>query len=67
MVKMRTPRLSGHGGRWSAACGTIHAVWLWRRLRMFTVAEMPERIDSTIVLALTFILWFCVLPLIALM
>jgi putative NADPH-quinone reductase/1,4-dihydroxy-2-naphthoate octaprenyltransferase len=51
---------------WSAAFGTVHAIWLWRRLRRFTVAEMPERIDSTIVLALTFILWFCVLPLIVL-
>jgi hypothetical protein len=25
---------------------------------------MPERIDGTIILALTFILWFCVPPLI---
>jgi hypothetical protein len=27
---------------------------------------MPERIDGAIILALTFILWFCVPPLIAL-
>jgi 1,4-dihydroxy-2-naphthoate octaprenyltransferase len=51
---------------WSAAGGAIHAVWLVRRLRRFTAGEMPERIDSAIVLALTFILWFCVPPLIAL-
>lgn len=30
-------------------------------------AEMPERIDSTIFLALTFNIWVCVLPLIVLM
>lgn len=51
---------------WSAAGGAVHGVWLWRRLRQFTAGEMPERIDGTIVLALTFILWFCVPPLIAL-
>ena len=44
----------------------MHAVWLWRRLRRFTAGEMPERIDGAIVLALTFILWFCVPPLIIL-
>ena len=52
---------------WSAAGGAVHAVWLLRRLRRFTAAEMPERIDGAIVLALSFILWFCVPPLIALM
>ncbi len=51
---------------WSAAAGAVHGVWLWRRLRRFTTGEMPERIDGDIVLALTFILWFCVPPLIAL-
>ena len=51
---------------WSAAGGAVHAVWLLRRLRRFTAGEMPERIDGAIVLALTFILWFCVPPLIAL-
>jgi 1,4-dihydroxy-2-naphthoate octaprenyltransferase len=52
---------------WSAAAGAVHGVWLWRRLRRFTVSDMPERIDGTIVLALTFMLWFCIPPLIALM
>ena len=51
---------------WSAAGGAVHAVWVLRRLRRFTAGEMPERIDGAIVLALTFILWFCVPPLIAL-
>ena len=51
---------------WSAAGSAVHALWLWRHLRRFTVAEMPERIDGTIVLALTFMLWFCVPPLIVL-
>ncbi len=51
---------------WSAVGGAIHAVWLLRRLRRFTTGEMPERIDGAIVLALTFILWFCVPPLIVL-
>ena len=51
---------------WSAAGGTIHAVWLSWRLRRFTAGDMPERIDGEIVLALTFILWFCIPPLITL-
>ena len=51
---------------WSAAGGAVHAVWLLRRLRRFTAGEMPERIDGAIILALTFILWFCVPPLIIL-
>jgi len=51
---------------WSAAGGAVHGVWLWRRLRRFTLDPMPERIDGVIVLALTFTLWFCVAPLIAL-
>jgi 1,4-dihydroxy-2-naphthoate octaprenyltransferase len=51
---------------WSAAGGAIHGAWLFRRLRRFTTREMPERIDGAIVLALTFMLWFCIPPLIAL-
>ena len=51
---------------WSAAGGAVHAVWLVRRLHRFTTGEMPERIDGAIILALTFILWFCVPPLIIL-
>ena len=52
---------------WSAAAGAVHGLWLGRRLSGFLRADMPERIDGAIVLALTFILWFCVAPLIALM
>ena len=37
-----------------------------RRLHRFTAGEMPERIDGSIALALTFILWFCIPPMIAL-
>lgn len=51
---------------WSAAGGAIHAAWLVRRLHRFTAGEMPERIDGSIALALTFILWFCIPPMIAL-
>ena len=51
---------------WSAAGGSVHGAWLWHRLRRFSHAEMPQRIDGSIALALTFILWFCVPPLIVL-
>ena len=47
----------------AAAC---HAVWLWRRLHRLFARDLPERIDGAIVLALTFILWFCVPPLVVL-
>ena len=52
---------------WSAAGGTVHAAWLWRRLHRLAARNLPERIDGPIVLALTFILWFCVPPLVVLM
>jgi 1,4-dihydroxy-2-naphthoate octaprenyltransferase len=51
---------------WSAAGGAVHAIWLWQRLRRLANGKLPDRIDGPIVLALTFILWFCVPPLIAL-
>ncbi|MDG5974673.1 NAD(P)H dehydrogenase (quinone) [Hydrogenophaga taeniospiralis CCUG 15921] len=51
---------------WSAAGGTLHAIWLWRCLYRLANGELPDRIDGPIVLALTFILWFCVPPLIVL-
>ena len=51
---------------WSAAGGTVHAIWLWRCLHRLANGQLPGRIDGPIVLALTFILWFCVPPLIVL-
>ena len=51
---------------WSAAGGALHAVWLLRHLSRFTAGPIPERIDGSILMALTFILWFCIPPLIAL-
>jgi 1,4-dihydroxy-2-naphthoate octaprenyltransferase len=52
---------------WSAVGGAIHAAWLWRRLQRLVAEDIPERIDGPIVLALTFILWFCMPPLVVLM
>jgi 1,4-dihydroxy-2-naphthoate octaprenyltransferase len=51
---------------WTVGGGSVHAAWLLLRLHRLTSGEIPERIDGTIALALTFILWFCVPPLIAL-
>ncbi|MBT9596717.1 MAG: NAD(P)H-dependent oxidoreductase [Vitreoscilla sp.] len=53
---------------WGATGGALHALWLWDRLRRYTSTgnAMPERIDGTLVRALSFTLWFCVPPLIAL-
>jgi hypothetical protein len=51
---------------WSAAGGTLHAIWLWRCLHRLANDKLPDRIDGPIVLALTFMLWFCVPPLIVL-
>jgi putative NADPH-quinone reductase/1,4-dihydroxy-2-naphthoate octaprenyltransferase len=52
---------------WSAAGGTLHAIWLWRCLHRLANSNLPDRIDGPIALALTFILWFCVPPLIVLL
>ena len=38
----------------------------WERLRRLRATPMPERIDTSIVLALTFMLWFCIPALIVL-
>ncbi len=51
---------------WSAAGGAVHATWLWRCLHRLNSGKLPDRIDRPIVLALTFMLWFCVPPLIVL-
>ncbi|MGS5087287.1 hypothetical protein ACVC7V_12380 [Hydrogenophaga sp. A37] len=45
---------------WSVAGGSLHAIWLWRGLHRLANDQLPDRIDGPIVLALTFILWFCV-------
>lgn len=47
---------------WSVLGGMLHALWLASRLRRFTHVAMPERIDSLLAIALSFILWFCVPP-----
>jgi 1,4-dihydroxy-2-naphthoate octaprenyltransferase len=52
---------------WTVVGGAIHAVWLWRCLQRLVAKDIPERIDGPIVLGLTFILWFCVPPLVVLM
>jgi len=62
LTRMDTAPLLG----WSAAGGAVHAAWLWRRLHRLKKGNLPDRIDGPIVLALTFILWFCVPPLIVL-
>jgi putative NADPH-quinone reductase/1,4-dihydroxy-2-naphthoate octaprenyltransferase len=51
---------------WGVLGGSVHAAWLWRRLHRLSRHPMPGRIDSVIVLALSFMLWFCVPPLIVL-
>ena len=48
------------------SAAALRAVWILWRLRQFTAGEMPERIDGAIAMALTFILWFCIPPLIVL-
>jgi len=51
---------------WSATGGAVHALWLWRCLQRLAKGPLPDRIDGPIVLALTFMLWFCLPPLIVL-
>jgi putative NADPH-quinone reductase/1,4-dihydroxy-2-naphthoate octaprenyltransferase len=62
LTRLDTPALLG----WSAAGGALHAIWLWRCLGRLANETLPDRIDGPIVLALSFILWFCVPPLIVL-
>jgi 1,4-dihydroxy-2-naphthoate polyprenyltransferase len=56
---------------WGVAGGTVHAAWLWKRLRdllrHLSRQAMPGRIDAVIAIALSYILWFCIPPLIVLM
>jgi hypothetical protein len=42
------------------------ATWLWRCLHRLDGGKLPDRVDGPIVLALTFMLCFCVPPLIVL-
>lgn len=53
---------------WGVAGATLHAAWLWQRLRqLLNAAALPDRIDGPIIVALTFMLWFCVPPLVVLL
>jgi len=48
----------------SIAGGSLHALWLWQRLRRLAGRrEVPDRIDGTIAVALGYLLWFCIPPL----
>jgi 1,4-dihydroxy-2-naphthoate octaprenyltransferase len=58
------PEMRGLLG-WSAAAGAVHAAWLLPKLRGLAT-RLPDRIDGPIVMALTFILWFCVPALVVL-
>jgi 1,4-dihydroxy-2-naphthoate octaprenyltransferase len=52
---------------WGVAGASLHAAWLWKRLHRLSRQALPARIDGPIALALSFILWFCVPPLVVLM
>jgi NAD(P)H-dependent FMN reductase len=50
---------------WTALPAIPHAVWLALRLRRFTASGSPPgRIDALLIFALTFMIWFCLVPLI---
>ncbi|MBA3478370.1 MAG: NAD(P)H-dependent oxidoreductase [Lautropia sp.] len=65
MLALARPDMAALLG-WGVAGGTVHAIFLVRRLSRLAAGPMPERIDGPIVLALTFMLWFCVPPLVVL-
>lgn len=65
LIVLARPEMAALLG-WSAAGGAVHAAWLWRRLHRLAAGSLPARIDGPIVLALTFMLWFCVPPLVVL-
>ena len=65
LLALTRPDMSALLG-WSAAGAAVHAIWLGRCLHRLANGKLPDRIDGPIVLALTFILWFCVPPLIVL-
>ena len=53
---------------WTALPAIPHAVWLAMRLRRFTACGSPPgRIDALLILALAFMIWFCLVPLIAML
>jgi 1,4-dihydroxy-2-naphthoate octaprenyltransferase len=65
LLAMTRPDLAALIG-WGVAGSALHGFLLVRRLRRLMLGPMPARIDGAIVLALTFMLWFCVPPLIVL-
>ena len=49
---------------WTALPAIPHAIWLTVRLRRFMQnGSPPGRIDALLVIALTFMIWFCIVPL----
>lgn len=53
---------------WGVVGAGLHGAWLWRRLRqLLSLEALPDRIDGTIVIALSFMLWLCIPPLVVLM
>lgn len=51
--------------RWAVLPAIPHAVWLAFRIRRFIQAGAPAgRIDALLIIALTFMLWFCIIPLV---
>lgn len=50
--------------RWAVLPAIPQAAWLAAKLRRFVRAGAPPgRIDALLVIALTFVLWFCIVPL----
>lgn len=45
---------------WGAAGGIVHVGILFSRLRRTGTRALAERMDATLILALTFLLWFCI-------
>jgi 1,4-dihydroxy-2-naphthoate polyprenyltransferase len=57
-------KLAPSGHWWCAVPAVPHAVWLWCKLRSYARDGCPAgRIDVLLVIALTFMLWFCIVPL----
>jgi 1,4-dihydroxy-2-naphthoate octaprenyltransferase len=53
---------------WSALPAIPHAMWLSSKLRRYLDSHSPPgRIDGLLITALTFMLWFCIVPLVVLL